>query len=90
MWNKKQIVMLLKENPIVQKNLSKFKLVRKSKRSNAAIYMILDGIQYKLTGSWRLELELNLTNEKFCPTWLLTPKQAASHYLSLLSNLKKK
>jgi hypothetical protein len=76
--------MELKENPIVQKNLSKFKLVRKSKRSNAAIYMILDGIQYKLTGSWRLELQLNIDNEKFDPIWLLTNRQMFEHSLNLL------
>ena len=78
-------MLTLKDNPIAQKNLSKFQLVKKSKRSNAAVYMLLDGYEYKLTPRALRELQYNITNERFTPTWLLTPHQAHEHFTKRLS-----
>jgi hypothetical protein len=73
--------MKLLDNPIAQENLKKFQLVKKGK----SIYLVINGFEYKMTGTkWKLELELNICNEKFNPTWLLTPNQMFNHSIKLI------
>jgi hypothetical protein len=65
---------------IREKNIQKFKLIREKKK-----YLIqIQGFTYPLTNkNWKIELQLNIDNEKFNPIWLLTNRQMFEHSLNL-------
>ncbi len=65
---------------IREKNIQKFKLIRETNK-----YLIqIQGFTYPLTNkNWKIELQLNIDNEKFDPIWLLTNRQMFEHSLNL-------